>query len=165
MDVIVDGYNLIGSEHGLTGPLEHKRSRLVQLLVRYQQLKGYRVTVVFDGWRKGAVHEAAQTVDGVTVIYSQEGEKADSVIARIARTKGSGCVVVSSDHEISSGVEKFGAVAISAGDFGEILRQTEQPYSGAEHAEPEPRLPKKGNPRRLGKSEKRRLETLKKLRT
>jgi predicted RNA-binding protein with PIN domain len=164
MDVIVDGYNLIGSEHGLTGPLEHKRSRLVQLLVRYQQIKGYRVTVVFDGWRSGSIHEVAQTISGVTVIYSQQGEKADRVITRIAHTKGSGCVVVSSDREISSEIEKFGAVAISAGDFGEILRQTEQPYSGEEYAEPDPRISKKGNPRRLGKSEKRRFETLKKLR-
>jgi predicted RNA-binding protein with PIN domain len=165
MDLIVDGYNLIGSERGLTGQLEHKRKRLIQQVVQYQQLKGYEIIIVFDGWRSGAMREAAQTIGGVRVIYSQQGEKADAVIIRIARTKGSGCVVVSSDREIRSAIEKFGAVAISAGEFGRVLRQIDQPY-GSKDEEPEPgrRLAGKGDPRRLTKAEKRRVETLKKLR-
>jgi uncharacterized protein len=163
MDIIVDGYNLIGSDHGLTGALEHKRTRLIQQLAHYQQLKAFKVFVVFDGWRSGSIHEVAQTASGVTVIYSRQGEKADSVVIRIARTKGSGCVVVSSDREIRNAVEKFGAVAISAGEFGGILQQVERPYSD-EYSEPEPRAAKKGNPRRLGKLEKKRVEMLRKLR-
>jgi predicted RNA-binding protein with PIN domain len=164
MDIIVDGYNLIGSDQGLTGALDHKRARLVQQLGSYQRLKGFNVFVVFDGWRSGAVNEVAQTIGGIRVIYSRLGEKADSVVIRMARATGSGCVVVSSDREIRNAVEKFGAVAVSAGEFGDILRRAEQPHSHEEYPDPEPRAGQKGNPKRPGKMEKKRGETLRKLR-
>ena len=32
MEIIIDGYNVIGSDAGLTGNLEHKRNTLVQQL-------------------------------------------------------------------------------------------------------------------------------------
>jgi len=48
MDVIVDGYNLIGNDQGLHGPLESKRNWLIQRLSQYQQTKHFRVTLVFD---------------------------------------------------------------------------------------------------------------------
>jgi predicted RNA-binding protein with PIN domain len=49
MEVIVDGYNLIGSEQGLHGALEHKRNWLIERLAQYQKIKRFDVTVVFDG--------------------------------------------------------------------------------------------------------------------
>jgi hypothetical protein len=70
---------------------------------------------------------------------------------------------VSSDREIRNAVEKFGAVAVSAGEFGEILRLAERPYSHEEYPEPEPRERQKGNPKRPGRMEKKRAETLRKL--
>jgi YacP-like NYN domain len=51
MEIIIDGYNVIGSETGLTGNLERKRNFLVQQLVNYHKNKGHGLTVVFDGWR------------------------------------------------------------------------------------------------------------------
>ena len=107
MDILVDGYNVIGSDAGLTGMLEHKRNWLVQQLSLYQQLKGYSVTVVFDGWRSGSANETEQKQNGLTIVYSQLGERADAVIIRRARQKGSGVVVVSSDREIRAAVQRW----------------------------------------------------------
>jgi Predicted RNA-binding protein containing a PIN domain len=45
MDIVIDGYNLIGSESGLSGALEHKRNWLIKQLVRYQEIKKFNLTV------------------------------------------------------------------------------------------------------------------------
>jgi uncharacterized protein len=163
MDVIIDGYNLIGIDHGLRGALEHKRNWLIQQLSMYQKVKGFGVVVVFDGWRTGWVNETEEKRDGVTIVYSRQGEKADGVIVRIARTKGSGCVVISSDREIQKALERFGVVAISSGEFARILRTLERPFENV-YDPLDASADKKGNPNRLSKSEKRRQDKLKKLR-
>ena len=164
MDIIVDGYNLIGSEHGLHGTLEPKRDWLVQRLSSYHKIKQFNVTVVFDGWRLGRNDEVLQKKDGVSIIYSRLNEKADSVIVRLAREKGSGCVIVTSDREIRSAVERFGAVAVSAGEFSRILRTLDAGSSGDDYADEDRNAPKGGNPKRASKSDRRRNEKLKKLR-
>ena len=161
MDIIIDGYNLIGSERGLTGGLEHQRNWLLQRLSRYQELRGHTVALVFDGWKSGLTDEVSQDKQGVRVIFSRQGEKADSVIVRLARAKGSGCVVVTSDREVRRAVEKFGAAAIYADEFSRILRNLDLADAGRQEGERRPN--KKGNPKRLAKSERQRLGKLKKL--
>src|SRR3972149_4193524 len=86
MDIIIDGYNLIGSDQGLRGALEQKRDWLIHRLSRYKMMKEFGLIVVFDGWRSGWAHEAEEKRDGINVVYSQQGEKADSVIVRMARS-------------------------------------------------------------------------------
>lgn len=87
LEIIIDGYNLIGSERGLRGDLEALRRQLIRKLQKHQRCRGYPVTVLFDGWRSGWIHEVEELADGVTVIYSRQGEKADDVIIRLAREK------------------------------------------------------------------------------
>jgi predicted RNA-binding protein with PIN domain len=164
MDLIVDGYNLIGNEQGLHGALEPKRNLLVQRLSAYQKIKQFNVTVVFDGWRSGRNEEVLQKKDGVSVVYSRLAEKADAVIVRLAREKGGGSVVVTSDREIRSAVERFDAVAISAGEFNQILRTLDDAVYGDDFAEGEIDAPERGNPKRASKSERRRNDKLRKLR-
>jgi predicted RNA-binding protein with PIN domain len=165
MDLIVDGYNLLGADQGLHGALEHKRNRLVQQLSQYQTRKQFNVTVVFDGWRAGSVKEASEKQAGVAVIYSRLGEKADQVVIRIAREKGSGAVVVSSDREIRSAVERFGAVAIYAAEFNQILRRLDGDYfDDDEGDDDQTQSVKHGNPNRLSKADRRRVDKLRKLR-
>jgi predicted RNA-binding protein with PIN domain len=101
-------------------------------------------------------------IDGVTVIYSRRGEKADSVILRVARQKGSGCVAVSSDREVRKGVEKLGATAIYADEFKAILRRLDEPGNDDEEFETELSWSRGGD--RLAKTERRRQVKLKKLR-
>jgi uncharacterized protein len=164
MEMIIDGYNFIGRDQGLTGPLEHKRNWLLQQLSMFREKKNFEVTVVFDGWQSGSRYEVEEKKAGVKVVFSRLGEKADGVIIRIARAKGSGCVVVTSDREIRSAVEKFGAVALRSDEFAEILRNIDIPYDPEEY-DPEPEVRKKGNPRRLSKADRRRSEILRKLRS
>lgn len=163
MDIIVDGYNIIGSEQGLRGALEPKRNRLIQRLALYQKIKPFQITVVFDGWRTGQNQMTTQKMDGVSILYSRLNEKADAVIIRLAREKGAGSVVVTSDREIRSAVERFGVVAISAGEFNEILRSAETGVGEPDFDDEGYSAPKRGNPNRLSKVERRRNEKLKKL--
>jgi uncharacterized protein len=165
VEIIVDGYNLIGSDAGLTGNLEHKRNWLIQSLANYQRAKGHEITVVFDGWRSGSVTEVGENRDGVGIVYSRLGEKADSVIVRLARKRGSGCIVVTSDKEVRNAVERFGVVALYAGQFSAMLYNQARSFDESP-AEPYDRQgPKKGNPRRLSKKERRRREKLQKLKS
>ena len=163
MEIIIDGYNLIGSDTGLTGNLEHRRNLLVQHLASYRENKGHGITVVFDGWQSGSIDEVQQKRDGICIVYSRLGEKADSVIVRLARKQGAGCVVVTSDREIRSAVERFGAVALYAGEFAEMLRNLGESLDDQEADYSQRTTPKKGNPRRLSKKERRRREKLNKL--
>jgi len=71
-------------------------------------------------------------------------------------------VVVSSDREVRHGVEKFGATAIYADEFNEILRQLDDPGSDDEAYEDDFSSSRGGN--RLAKTERRRQDKLKKLR-
>src|SRR5262249_40296145 len=155
MDVVIDGYNLIGSESGLGGALEHKRNWLIQQLIRYQEIKKYNLTVVFDGWRSGQSQETAERAGGIAVVYSRLGEKADAVIMRLARTKAAGAVIVTSDREIQNAVEKSGATTVSAAEFSRILRSLDRSYDANDDEEPDVAPVKKGNANRLSKSARR----------
>jgi predicted RNA-binding protein with PIN domain len=165
LHIIIDGYNVIGSERGLGGKLEAVRDHLIHDLQQYQQRKGYPITVVFDGWRSGWTHEVEQRRGGIRVIFSQQGEKADSVIQRLASEMGSGCVVVTSDRDLRRAVEARSAVAIYAAEFSTKLRSLETEDEGFEGLRNEELRDKekKGNPRRLSKEERKRRVKLKKL--
>ena len=106
--------------------------------------------------------EVSETKQGVRIVFSRHGEKADSVIVRLARAKGSGCVVVTSDREVRRAVGKFGAAAVYADEFSRILRQLELAADdGGDEGARRPN--KKGNPKRLAKNERQRQGRLKKL--
>lgn len=163
MDLIIDGYNLIGNNRGLDGLLEQKRNWLIQQLTRYQKIKGFKITIVFDGWRTGKASENVEKSSTVWVIYSRLGEKADAVIVRLAQEKSDGSVVATSDREIRSAVERAGAVAVSADEFNRILRSLDGFGDEDNVDDGEFAVAKGGNPNRLSKSERRRREKLKKL--
>lgn len=167
--IVVDGYNVIGSEQGLRGDLEHKRNALVNEVAAYQTRTGHSLTTVFDGWRNGRDDETRQQVGNVTVVFSRYGEKADAVIERLAREIGDTCIVVTSDRDLRRSVESSGAVAVYVGEFLAKMRTDPDPLDLEEDAgdfEPVPRgrdARKKGNPRRLSKAERVRRERLAKL--
>ena len=162
VQIIIDGYNLIGNLGGLKGNLESKRRRLIQQLGFYHAKKGHSVAVVFDGWQAGRLDQNEERIDGVRVIYTQQGEKADAVIVRIARQLGSGSIVVTSDREVRNAVERFGAAAIYAGEFNAILDQLERGVETEEETVSYS-VAKAGNPKRLSKTERKRRHRLKKL--
>ena len=167
--IVVDGYNVIGSQQGLRGDLEQKRADLVKEAARYQARTGHSLTTVFDGWRAGRTEETRQQVGEVTVVFSRYGEKADAVIERLARELGATCIVVTSDRDLRKSVESSGAVAAYVGEFLAKMRADPAALAAVEDDEEYEAPPrnvdgrKKGNPRRLSKAERVRRERLAKL--
>jgi predicted RNA-binding protein with PIN domain len=164
MQLILDGYNVIGVDGGLGGGLETKRNRLLQQLSAYQSKKKVSITVVFDGWRSGGRTETIQKKDGVTVVYSRLDEKADSVIIRMTRPRASGTVVITSDREVRSAVERLGAATVLSEEFIDILHEMDGPrqqdIDDSDDFGAQGRARSKGGSR----STRRRSEALRKLR-
>ena len=164
LHIVIDGYNVIGSEQGLRGDLEAKRAALLSELKRYQAQKDFDITVVFDGWRAGRLEQMEQQVGNVKVLFSRYGEKADHVIERLAREMGARCIVVTSDRALRRSVETASAVAIFVQEF---LRKVRGDAAGADDCDsddaPAQRNPRRGNPRKLSKAERLRRDRLKKL--
>lgn len=171
--LIIDGYNYIGRRKGLRGDLETKRKRLQEELSSYHRMKGYPITVVFDGWRSGWETEHEEWTGGISVIFSRKGERADTVITRLARQMGGSCVVVSSDREVQRGARECGAGVIFSGEFEDRLNaalasDAIPPRTGKDESEDDlvekPRFGrKKGNPFRRSRAERKRLARLRKL--
>lgn len=116
-DILVDGYNVI-KNNAMFKYVEGKsqaeaRNLLIkQLKNRYRNTTD-RVVVVFDG--KGS-REQMQHVDHICVIYSQYGETADSVIARLAAEanhKGVEVMMYSDDGEVKRNVIQQGGHALT----------------------------------------------------
>jgi predicted RNA-binding protein with PIN domain len=164
MDLIIDGYNLLALDKRLDRGLEQSRNSLINKLARYRQAKPMNLTVVFDGWRSGSASETRLVQDGIAIVYSRLGEKADAVVIRMAREKNNGAVVVSSDREIRTAVERFGAVAIYALEFSEILQELDSGGGADEFDDWHDRPSDQGGANRLSKAERKRQDKLKKLR-
>lgn len=170
--LIIDGYNLIRQSPRLSaieaGDLEDGRQALLELLARYRQSRSrHKVTVVFDGWLGGGLREGRDLQQGIQVIYSRRGERADEVIKRLAAREGSRAVVVSSDRELQETAEQAGGAWIAALEF-ERLHLDGPGHGGAEDTEEDGsaasgRLEKKGPSRRLPKRQRQRQQRLRKL--
>jgi uncharacterized protein len=122
LHLIIDGYNLIRQSLWLSvldaRDLEAGREALLQSLADYHRRRPqHKVTVVFDGWQGGALHESRDHIQGVGVVYSRRGERADEVIKRCLAREGRRAVIVSSDRELQDFAEKVGAVWVAAAQF------------------------------------------------
>ena len=167
--LIIDGYNLLGRTGALPSQIEFARETLLQELATYRHRKNHAITVVFDGWQQGHPTEQREHRAGVHVVYSKRGERADQVIQRLAREYGAECAVVSSDHEIMATARAHGALVMKTEEFVHKLRSASRvpgamPYKELDmgddgHARRGPE--KKGNPRKLPKSQRQRDRQLK----
>jgi predicted RNA-binding protein with PIN domain len=168
MHLIIDGYNLLHSDRTLLllNPiqLQRKRERLVDQLSTYRSLRQIEITVVFDGWQGGCSTEKRERKKGVELVFSKLGEKADEVIKRLMREKGSGVTVVTSDREISRYAERMAIAVIPSDQFKakieNALMKGEKDFQDEEERSGEK---KKGPSRMLSKKEKRMRSALKKL--
>ena len=156
--MIIDGYNLIGIQHG---NLEKEREMLINSLVEYRRRKGHAITIVFDGWKSGEATESRSVIGGVTVIYSRIGEKADSVIKRIVSSEKREWIVVTSDRDIADHAWSVGSIPIPSEAFlGAIQRKAS--YTSDEEEECR-EYSRRGNPRQLSKKDKSIQRALSKL--
>jgi predicted RNA-binding protein with PIN domain len=115
--ILVDGYNVIRRNPQFRAALAHSLESARQLLItqlahRYRHTP-YQVTVVFDGSGK---HEQHLYERRIHIIYSQHGENADQVIARLARearAAGHEVQLFSDDSEVRQAVIRQGGLADS----------------------------------------------------
>jgi uncharacterized protein len=154
---LVDGYNVIRRAPELKSreqvSLDAGRQALCALLVDVARVSEDTFTVVFDGADAGG---RAGGGSGVTVIFSSARESADRVLSRMAREGGA---VVSNDREVRKAASLAGAVVVTTDQF---LARLDQARALPPEAAPderdgegeEPRGPRKGNPRRLGKKDR-----------
>jgi hypothetical protein len=167
MHLLIDGYNLLHVNRSLTQlngiQLQWERDRLIHQLSTYQKLKPCDITVVFDGWQGGWSTEKRERKKGIDLIFSKLGEKADEVIKRLVKEKGSGIIVITSDREVSKFAEKMDVAVISSGQFKEKIEQSEFNVDKIIEEEEGGSLKRKGPSRKLSKREKRVKIALKKL--
>jgi len=164
--LIVDGYNLIRQSQELqrldAREMEAGRVALLARLADYRERSRHKITVVFDGWRGGELKESRDRSQGVLIIYSRRGEKADEVIKRLLAQEQQRAVVVTSDREIQSRAQEVGATWISAPQF-EMQHLMGPQRPGEEEQEEASQRSKKGPAHRLPKAKRRREQRLKKL--
>ena len=170
MHLIIDGYNVIRQSSQLqvldAMDLQAGREALLELLAGYRSLSHHRITVVFDGWQRGDLKENRDRHQGILIIYSRRGERADEVIKRLLHKERERALVVTSDREIQVCAEQVRAAWINAAQFE--MSCLHQPASGA-GVEPEfdasssRGTQKKGPAKRLSKRQRQRRQRLKKL--
>jgi predicted RNA-binding protein with PIN domain len=174
MHVVIDGYNLIRQSETLSAreelSLELGRDALLERLRQYKRVKSHRITVVFDAANKPNLAEERSQKKGIRMIYSGQGETADTVIKRICRTEGEKVLLVTTDRELASYAEASGSVAIDSEDFEARMEMALYvDVKGVEEEDEEERwhpdkgTRKKGPAKRLSKKERRRREKKQKL--
>ncbi len=135
--LLVDGYNILHSWPGLKEmtdkDLEHARVRFLDIMGDYQAVSGVKVVVVFDAHHVKKGTGSRETVHGVKVIYTAEGETADMVIEKLAGQVGEGnrVTVATSDWAQQRIVFGKGAVRLSARELEEEVkahRKLHEPY-------------------------------------
>lgn len=169
MHLIIDGYNLIHTKPSLIrshpNQLQWERDDLIDRLSLYQKVKSCRVTVIFDGWQSGWPVERTEVRKGIEIIYSRLGEKADEVIKRLIKEKGSGVIVITTDREIARFADRMNTPVISSNQFRERMdrsvTQIKDPFKKG--GEEERGIRKKGLSKRPSKREKRIQSAIKKL--
>lgn len=123
--LIVDGYNVINAWKEFAQlrqvNLEHAREMLIAGVSEYAAFKGYRAVVVFDAQEVVGL-AATEKIHGIEVVFTNEGETADSWIERRAYELGRTKVkvfVVTSDYAEQINVLGAGAYRISSREFRE----------------------------------------------
>jgi predicted RNA-binding protein with PIN domain len=173
LEIIIDGYNLIRQSHSLkrldAQNLEQGREALLERLVEYKKVRNHPITVVFDGWGGFNLSSTRTRHEGITVVYTAQGQTADEWIQARVRKVQYGAVVTS-DREIQRHAERSGLVTIPSPTFEQrmevaLTEETDGDMMDEEEWEDEEpaQAKRKGPARQLSKKEKKRRAILEKL--
>lgn len=131
--VFVDGYNVISSWSELREMKEHSfeaaRQKLIDYLQNYATYKGYKVIIVFDAHMVvGSLQKRDKLSDNLLVIYTKEGETADSYIEKAVDSIGrkKEVFVVTSDSLEQQLAFQRGASRISSIEFYFEVKDAEE---------------------------------------
>ena len=143
------------------------RDALVDMLAAYKKVKSHRITVVFDGTAAPLFSQQRHRQKGISIIFSQVGESADTVIKNMARRERQKALVVSSDNDIVQSASASGAATISADEFEKKLIMSVEmdglEMEGHEYDGWKPTTKKKGPSRRLSKRQRKNSVKIRKL--
>lgn len=139
--LIVDGYNVINAWPELIAlkdkNLEHTRDKLVDMLAGYGAYNDLKVTVVFDAHMVTG-HNTCVEFAEVDVIYTKEGETADSYIEKMVYylvRQGKRAYVVTSDYAEQLSILGSGAYRISSRELRQDVQRTnkllQESYKGS----------------------------------
>lgn len=128
--IFVDGYNVINSWPNLKitkdFTFEGARHSLVDILHNYSVFNNCRIFVVFDAHKvTGSIEKKEEVNDDIYVIFTKDGETADSYIEKRVNHLGRKheIVVVTSDNLEQQTIFQRGAVRMSSLEFyNEILK-------------------------------------------
>lgn len=137
--LIVDGYNVLNAWPELSKlreeNFEHARDKLLEIVAGYSAFKGYIATVVYDA-HLAANDAVVEERGGVTVVYTAEGQTADSYIEKLAYglvRQRKTVYVVTSDWAEQMAILGSGAYRISARemyrDWQTSCKQQKQNYT------------------------------------
>ena len=169
--IIIDGYNLIRQSKRLSildlQDIQLGRDTLVDMLAAYKKVKSHRITVVFDGTTAPLFSKQRNRHKGISIIFSHEGESADTVIKKMARKERQRALVVSSDQDIVQSAADSGATPVSAHDFENRLTMSMDMYGlqfdRDDYSGWRPTTKKKGPSRRLSKRQRKNSAKILKL--
>jgi predicted RNA-binding protein with PIN domain len=164
LHIIVDGYNVIRQSKQLRildlRDIQEGREALQDILAEYRKSKGHRITLVFDGTNAVSPGSQRQRFRGIEILFSRNGETADTVIKRMAARERERALVVSSDRDIISFVASVGSATIGSRTFEDKMLQALYSYGNGGMEDPPdtgwvPTTRKKGPSRRLPKKKRR----------
>lgn len=166
--ILIDGYNLIAKMEGISGNLEAQRERFIRTLSQYKAHKNHEITVIFDGEKGGCITENHERLMGINISFSRLGEKADDIIKKMVKEHEEDYTVITSDKEVASFAEGCGHTAIPSEEFIPKLRYENRTEPVILKDEEETGYStfttrKKGNPRKLSKTARRRKQRLDRL--
>ena len=128
--IFVDGYNVINSWPNLKSrkkfSFEGARQTLIDILHNYSVFKECNIILVFDAHKvQGSIEKKEQISESISVVFTKDGETADSYIEKKVNTLGRKheIVVVTSDNLEQQTIFQRGAVRMSSLEFySEILK-------------------------------------------
>lgn len=132
--LLIDGYNVINAWQEFAElrqlSLEHARELLAAGVSEYAAFKGYRACVVFDALEVAGA-ASVENIHGIEVVFTAEGETADSWIERRAYELAHGgekakVFVVTSDYAEQINILGAGAYRVSAREFREDYLKTKR---------------------------------------
>ncbi|KGM95248.1 RNA-binding protein [Clostridium novyi A str. 4552] len=134
-NVFVDGYNVINSWPQLNKIKEYSfeaaRNKLIEIMQNYGAYNGYKIFLVFDAHLvKGSI-EKKERMSNLMVVFTKEGETADSFIERYVNNIGRKvevCVVTSDSLEQQVTFQR-GATRMSSIEFYNEVKTTTQKIS------------------------------------
>ncbi|GAA0177958.1 NYN domain-containing protein [Clostridium sediminicola] len=130
--IFIDGYNVINSWPELKNikefSFESGRESLVEMLQDYASYKGYKLVLVFDAHLVNGSLEKIEKLGNVDIVFTKEGETADSFIERYVDSIGrkSDVSVVTSDSLEQQLIFQRGAARMSSMEFYHEVHETKK---------------------------------------